>query len=246
MIEAVIVDDESYIRDDVREKIQEYFPNDIKVINEAGSVKEGIAVIEGVKPSLLFLDIDLSDGNAFDLIEKLAFKNYKVIFITGFDSHAIKAIKVGALDYILKPIDDLEFQNAVKKAIRHLESDEIPVDNTSVTIDYFNKVNQKQIVLDTIESKFIVALDDILYCKSDGNYTEFFLNNNPSILISKPMKKISEIIPEQLFVRCHQSYLVNKTYIKRYDKNGFFVLQNDVNVPVATRRKDFALKAVFG
>ncbi len=245
MIRAIVIDDESLMREEVKKRIAGFFPKDIAIVAEAGNVLDALEIITKFEPELVFLDVHLTDGTGFDVIEKTNFKDFKVIFITGFDTNAIKAIRVGALDYILKPIADDEFKDAVQKAIDN-KAKENGLD-TSITIsqDHYRGINQKRIVLKTTDGVYAVQEDDILYCHSEGNYTTVYTQTQGKILVSNHLKKIEELLPVQLFVRCHQSFIVNKIHVLKYNKNGTLLLKNKVEVPVSARRKDFTLKNIF-
>jgi two-component system LytT family response regulator len=241
MINAVIIDDEIRLRQDIREKLEIRFQDDINIVGEAESVKNGIAIIEELQPDLLFLDIELTDGYSFEILEQLTSHNFQIIFITGFNDLAIKAIKVGALDYILKPIDDDEFDEAVEKAIETADKAHEIEDLIKVSTEFFKGTKTKRIVLKTTEAHHIIDEDDIVYCKSEGNYTTFYTESLEEILISKPLKYVEELLTKSSFIKCHQSYLVHKFYIEKYLKDGFLVLKGNIHVPVSSRRKDYVL-----
>lgn len=245
MIKAIVVDDEDYVRHDVIKKINNHFSDKITVIKEANSVANALDAINVYKPNLLFLDVDLGDGTGFDVLKKTTHKNFEVIFITGFDKHALKAIKVGALDYILKPVDEIELIEAVNKAIDQKNKEGHLEKLIEISSEYFNGAKNNRIILKTTESVYAVYEDDILYCKSDGNYTTFFTKHQDKIVVSKPIKKIEEILSENIFIRCHQSFIVNKKYVTKYSKQGFLILDIDTKVPVSSRRKDYTLKKIF-
>lgn len=246
MIKAIIIDDEVLVRKDLEEKLINFFPHEIVIVAQAESVESGLVAIQSHKPDLLLLDVHLTDGTGFDLITKCEDKNFDVIFITGFDNKAIQAIKVGALDYILKPVADDEFQEAVIKAIesnnkkdKHLEK------LIEISNEYLRGVKRKRVILKTTDTVYAIYEDDILYCRSDGNYTTFYTQQMEKIIVSKPIKKIEEILSKDVFVRCHQSYIVNKGHVLKYNKQGVLIVHLDVKVPVSSRRKEFALKKIF-
>lgn len=245
MIRAIVIDDEAYIRDIIKAKIEKYFSKEIEIIDEAIGIDQGVKKIEEKKPDLLFLDIHLADGTSFDLLSKIKDKNFTIIFITAFDDHAIKAIKIGALDYILKPIDDLEFKEAVGKAIKSFRKENDLEKLVGISTEYFQGVEKKRIILKTLDNVYIVYEDDILYCKSEGNYTTFYTANDKNILVSKPIKKVIELLSENTFVRCHQSYLVNKKHVSRYNKQGILIIDPDIKIPVSSRRKDYVIEKIF-
>ena len=245
MIKALIIDNEAYIREEIRQFLSLYFPEDIHVAAEADGVMSGLKAIDEHNPALLFLDINMEDGTGFDLIKLSKNKNFDVIFITGFDQHAIKAIKVGALDYILKPIDEDEFKVAVHKAIDNHQEENNLEKLIEISSEYFKGVEKKRVILKTADTVYAIYEDDIIYCRSDGNYTTFYTQQMEKIVVSKPLKKIEEILSEQVFIRCHQSYIVNKKHVLKYNKNGVLIVHLDFKVPVSSRRKDYALKKIF-
>jgi len=245
MIKALIIDDEAHIRETVREKVATYFPKEIAIMGEAESVEGALKAIVQFEPDLLLLDVNLNDGTGFDVIEQSTYKDFDVIFITGFDNHAIKAIKVGALDYILKPVDDDEFQEAVAKAIQKPEKEAHLEKLIEISNEYFKGVTQKRVILKTADTVYAIYEDDILYCRSDGNYTTFYTQQMEKIVVSKSIKKIEEILSEELFIRCHQSYIVNKKHVLKYSKQGVLIVHMDMKVPVSSRRKDYTLQKIF-
>lgn len=240
MIKAVIIDDESRFRNSIRKKLETNFKNEISIIGEAESVKNGIDLIESTKPDLLFLDIELTDGYSFEILNQLKSHDFQIIFITGFNHLAIQAIKLGALDYILKPIDDDEFCEAVEKAIETDKNNSLE-QLIKVSSDFFNGSKIKRIVLKTADTHHIINEDDLMYCKSDGNYTSFYTNTNEHVLISKTLKKTEELLTETIFIKCHQSYLVNKFYISKMLNDGYLILTDKTKIPVSSRRKDHVL-----
>ncbi|MFK7748481.1 MAG: LytR/AlgR family response regulator transcription factor [Kordia sp.] len=244
-IKTLIIDDEAAIRNDLKMRLQEHFKEVVSVVGEASNVAEGIAQIKTQKPDLILLDIHLGDGTGFDILMEIPNKDFNVIFITGFDNNAIKAIKVGALDYILKPVDEDEFTEAIEKAIA-LKSEENHLDKLiEVSQDFFEGVKEKRVILKTSDAVYAVYEKDILYCRSDGNYTTFYTQQLEKIMISKPMKKVEELLSPDLFVRCHQSYVVNKKHVLKYDKNGVLIVHVDIKIPVSSRRKDYTLEKIF-
>jgi two-component system LytT family response regulator len=245
MIKALIIDDEAHVRQDVRSKVVEYFAKDIAIMGEAENVEKALEAISKFEPDLLLLDVNLGDGTGFDIIADSVYKDFKVIFITGYDNHAIKAIKVGALDYVLKPIDDLEFQLAISKALEDNKHNAHLEKLIEISHDYFKGVERKRVILKTADTVYAIYEDDIVYCRSDGNYTTFYTRQMEKILVSKPLKQIEEILSEDIFIRCHQSFIVNKKHVLKYNKQGVLVVNLDFKVPVSSRRKEYVLKRIF-
>lgn len=246
MIRAIIIEDEPLIRQEINSLLQRFFLMEVAVVAEADTVLEGVKALETFKPSLLFLDVHLPDGTGFDIIQKSDFKDFEIIFITGYDTNAIQAIKVGALDYLLKPIDETEFRDAVKKVIEaNGKQNDTLETSLEVTQEHFSGKESNRIILKTNENVHAVFIKEILYCQSDGNYTTVYLENEEQILLSKHIKKIEEILPRATFFRCHQSFLVNKNHVRKFNKQGFLLLTSNAEIPVSGRRREFTLKNIF-
>lgn len=245
MIKAIIVDDEQFVRTDIRKRIEKNFNEEIEIVTEAATVAEGVETIENHEPDLLFLDINLTDGTGFDVLTRTSYKGFEVIFITGFDDHAIKAIKVGALDYILKPIDKEEFTEAVSKALQNCGKTNQLDKLVEISNEYFQGTKNKRVILKTAETYYALYEDDILYCSSEGNYTTFYTRNQEKIVVSKTIKKIEEILTEEIFIRCHQSYLVNTKHVLKFDRKGVLIVAPDTKIPVSSRRKEYVIDRIF-
>ncbi len=245
MIKAIVIDDEQDIREATKARIASFFPEEITVVAESDNVESGIAVIDAHHPDVLFLDIEIIGGTSFDILKNCVYKKFEIIFITGFNQHAIKAIKVGALDYILKPVDNDEFKNAVTKVLAKKEKGKDIDKLVQISSEFFKGVKEKRIILRTTDNVYAIYEKDILYCRSEGNYTTFYTQQMEKIVISKSIKKVEEILSEDTFIRCHQSYIVNKSHVLKYNKKGILVINFDMEVPVSSRRKDYALTKIF-
>ena len=237
LIRVLIVEDQPNIQNDIKLLLAQQ--KGFTVSGRCGSVKEAKILIAASKPDLLLLDIQLVDGTAFDLLKELPTNDYKIIFLTAFEQHAIRAIKYGALDYLLKPIDENEFSAALKKV-----SDHFPLKPEQLTIarQFHSAGSSKRLVLRFQDYLQVVDLSEIVFCQSDAGYTSFFLSNSKKFLTSKVLKEYEDILTEPRFIRPHQSYLVNVDYIDRYNKDGIIHLKNGVQIPVATRKKESVLE----
>lgn len=238
MAKAVIIDDEVNVREVNKQLLQNNFPQ-IELVGEAESVKTGYNIIKETNPDIVLLDIELKDGTGFNLLQQLKPYNFKLIFITAFNHLAIKAIKFSAIDYVLKPVNEYEFVNAIENALSSLQNQQMEMQVNNFFDHYEKKTQSKKIVLRTSEAMHVIDVADILYCQSDNTYTTFYLNNNNNILVSKPLKEYTDLLEDFNFIRPHQSYLVNLNAIKKIDKSdgGFIVLNNNSEIPVSTRRK---------
>lgn len=241
MIKTLIIDDEPIIREGLKNIIKNEEIN-LEIIGECGSVSEAVTIIKACKPELLLLDINLPDGNGFDIIQKTAEHNYNVIFVTAYDEFALKAIKLGALDYILKPIDPDELVEAVEKC--NTRNNKSVIERALISKETLEN-KPKRIVLRLQDSFQVLEFDEIIYCNSEGSYTTFYSNDGKKIMVSKSIKEYEKQLPEDLFIRCHQSYLVNVKYISKYEKEGYLLLRNEVRIPVSVRKKEEVIKRLY-
>lgn len=243
MIKVVIIEDELEIREMNRLLLTDNF-NEVKIVGEAGTVENAITVIRESKPDLVLFDIELADGNCFQALQQLKPYTFKIIFITAYSHHAIKAIKFNAVDYILKPVNEYEFINAIQQAIAHIsvQCNEIQLDNFAHQYTY--NIQPKKLALKTLDSIHFVSIKDVMYCKSDNSYTTFHLVSGEEIVVSRSIKEYEEQLKEYHFIRPHQSYLVNLEYISKIDKadGGFIILYNSKEIPISVRRKMTVIK----
>jgi two-component system LytT family response regulator len=238
MIKAVIIDDEIAMQEMNSRLLADYFP-EIELVGLADSIKSGVELITRQNPDLVLLDIELTDGTGFQLLQKLQPYNFKVVFITGFDSFAIKAIKFSAIDYILKPVNETEFQQAVQRAVELINKNENTQPQVEVLMNSFKKeFKNRKLVLRTSESLHIINISDIYFCKSDNSYTTFYFEGNEKILVSKSLKDYEGLLADYGFFRPHQSFLVNLNHIKKVDKTdgGFIIMENKKEIPVSLRQ----------
>lgn len=239
MIKAVIIDDEPAMQQVNSLLMNEYFP-EVKVAGIANSVESGILLIKEQQPQLVLLDIELGTGTGFQVLQQLKPYSFKVVFITGFDSYALKAIKFSALDYILKPVNETEFQNAIQKAVDEINNQENHEQQTQHLLDTFRKeINPKKLVLKTAESMHIIDINDILFCQSDNSYTTFYIEHNEKIVVSKSIGDYEDLLADFSFFRPHQSFLVNLNHVKKIDKSdgGFIIMKNKKEIPISIRQK---------
>ncbi len=244
MTKALIVEDELYIRKGLLSMI-ESLDKDINILGECESVKDAVTVAKACKPDLIFLDINLKDGNAFDFLEQTNSLTFKIIFITAYEQYALQALKNGAVDYILKPVDITELENAIDKAI-DIDISQQKEQLQIVKNQLINRQKNK-IVLRLQEGFQVINFDSLIYCKSDKGYTTFYLSDGKSYIASKPIKEFESQLPNERFIRTHQSFMVNLDYVDKYDKNGYVILKSGEKIPVSSRKKDeFVSKLLNG
>jgi two-component system LytT family response regulator len=244
MITALLIDDDKHLRTGLKALLERY-TNDIFIIGEAESVKTGIAAIEKLRPQVIFLDIHLTDGTGFDILERISKINGKlkahVIFITAHEQYALKAFKFSALDFILKPVDPEELQDTmlkIKEAVgknNSFENIDLLLENIRKKVDNF-----KRIALSTSDGIHLFEVSDIIRCEAKVNYTQFFIKNHKPVLISKTLKEYEELLSEHGFERIHQSHLINLSYLKSYIKTdgGYVIMADNTNIPIAQSKKE--------
>jgi two-component system, LytTR family, response regulator len=229
-LKVFIVDDEYQSRNLLSKLLLEHFP-DVIVAGQASNVAEGIAGINESGPGLLFLDIEMNGETGFDLLRKVEKRNFKIIFVTAHDAYALKAFRFNAVDYLLKPIVLEELKDAVGKAIDQLPEKRITSDaqleNLAQFIQNPKKVNDK-IAVPTSDGFVLIPVPEIIFCKANGNYTEFHLTGKKQLLSSYTLKQYHELLVEQNFFRAHRSFLINLSHVKMYRRGeGGTIIMND-------------------
>jgi two-component system LytT family response regulator len=227
---CVIVDDEKQSRNTLKEEITA-LQNSYTIIGEADSVVTAIHAINTLQPDVVLLDIELGDGTGFDVIEGVKNASSKIIFVTAYNQYAIKAFRINAVDYLLKPINSKHLQDALQKAI--------PITSPNIQALKFRNTNQQRISFATADGYSLHLIDDIIHCESENNYTHVFLRNSEPLFISKTLKELEELLIDFGFERVHQSHLINLKYLKKYmnKDGGYVVLQDDTRIPVSQRKK---------
>lgn len=232
LIRVVIVEDQPHERDDAALLVQRL--EGFAVVGTSGTVAHAKALIPEVKPDVLILDIHLPDGTGFDVLRETP-GSFKVIFLTGFEQHAIQAIKYGAFDYLVKPLVEAELTEALIRVSQYLPTQAAQI---SIARHYHKSGERNKLVLRSQDYLQVVEIDQIVYCHSDHGYTTFHLRDGRSVLVAKILKDYEEILAEPTFLRPHQSYCINSHYIDRYNKDGIILLKNGAEIPVSTRRRE--------
>lgn len=236
---VIIVDDHPAIRKDAELLLQQ--TDEFIVVGSCGTVREAAVLIPASNPDVLLLDINLGNETGFDLLEQVTGREFKIIFLTAYEEFAIKAIKAGALDYLLKPINEAELKNALNKVIN---APHVPVKQDSVLSNHFKE--NSRLILSSPEHLEVVELKDIIFCHSDSGYTTFHLTDNRKIVTSKYLKEYQGFLTPDKFIRTHQSYVVNLSQVHRYHRDGYLLLRNGLKIPVATRRKEMVKISLAG
>lgn len=239
-IRAIIVDDELGARESLSKMIEKNCKQ-IEIVAKADSMKTAYEAITEHQPDLVFLDIEMPKGNAFDLLEKFKEINFNIIFTTAYDHYAIKAIKFSAVDYILKPIDPEELVNAVKRLESKLGQKETLNNQFKTLLSNVRPENKlKKVGIPDGDGLIFINLSDIIRCDSDGNYTFFILTNGKKIIASRTLGEYEQMFSDDNFFRVHRSHLINLEHVKKYIKGegGYVVLSDNSQVEVSRRNKN--------
>jgi two-component system LytT family response regulator len=246
MVRVLIIDDEKHCCDNLQWQLKQYCP-DVEVVGVSNTAEEGLSQIRRLEPQLVFLDVEMPGMSGFEMLEVLPDINFDIIFTTAFNQYAIRAIRFGALDYLLKPIDKDELCEAVDKFQNLTQHNSLKQLVALLThIPKNNDASFQKIALPTLHGYELVAVGNIMVCESSSNYTDVKLNDGKHMVISRTLKDIEELLDRPPFLRVHNSYLVNLDYAIRYVKGegGYLVLNNDISVPVSRSKKEELLKFI--
>ncbi len=245
MIKAIIIDDEKNALE-VLEMQLNRFCKDVTIVAACDGGIKGIAAIKKYDPDLVFLDIEMPHKNGFDVLNETREMNYDVIFTTAYDQFAIKAFKFSALDYLLKPVDILELQDAVEKVKNKKESGGLDEKIKTLFQQLQPQKLTDKIALPVGDAMQFMQPDEIIRCESDSNYTHIFLANGKKITMAKTLKEVEENINGSPFFRIHQSHLINMNHISKYIKgDGAYVVMNDGTQISISRNKKEAFLETF-
>jgi len=244
-LRAVIIDDEQKGIDTLNLLI-EMFIKDVKVVAQSTNAIESIELIENFKPEIVFLDINMPEMNGFELLEKVQWKDFNLIFTTAHQEYAIKAIKNNAIDYLLKPIDYEDLLLAVERIKKQLNAIEIPNKyNYNRLLEVIQQSQKQRILINSRTGIESIDVNEIVCLESQSNYTKIYLIDSRTLLTSKTLKEfeIQLCTPESSFMRVHHSFIVNLKKVSKYLKNSErIVINDDLQIPVAKSRKDVFFK----
>jgi two-component system LytT family response regulator len=239
-IDAVIIDDEENFSSSLEILLRKNFPK-INIVGEANSVKNGVAIINKLKPKLIFLDINLPDGAGFDILEQTDYKSYSIIFTTSYSEFALRAFEFSAIHYLMKPMTIEKLREAIERYERAHDKDFI---NEKLKILKESLLDKPQrILLPTKEGIGVYNVSDIVRCEAENNYSHVYFNDKKSLMLSKPLQFLDKMLNELDFVRIHSKHLINLRYVKKYihNKKSFVILSDDTELPVSqTQKNEFA------
>ena len=238
MIRSLIVDDEPRAVRGLQILIERNCP-EITLIGSASGIEEAYKIIVQEKPDLVFLDINMPQGSGIDLFKRIHKNNRtKVVFTTAYDVFAITALRLSAIDYLLKPIDKNELIEAVERYKEVSQSD----DQLKVFSEILENKTPERFSINTVDGIYVIKYADVNFLSSEKNYTKFHLTDS-TMLSSKPLGEYEKMFDSNKFVRIHRSYLVNLDKIVEFDKkSGNVILENGKTVEVSRNRKDYLIE----
>ncbi|GGA86252.1 LytR/AlgR family response regulator transcription factor [Puia dinghuensis] len=247
MIRTVLIDDEiDSIR--VLQRLLETYCKQVSIVGTANGVESARTLIRECKPDLVLLDIEMSQGNAFDLLNQLQPLDFQVIFVTAFDNYAVRAFKYSAVDYLLKPVDIDDLRNAIDRVQEKPMSQDL-AQQMKILLENVGmlQLSQQKMAIPTITGLTFVPVQDILRFEAKGNYTTINLCNGESIVATRTIKDYEDVLPEAIFCRIHNSHIINLARIQKYQKGrgGSVVMEDGSVIEVASRRREEFLRRLL-
>jgi two-component system, LytTR family, response regulator len=239
ILNTILIDDENKARENLRLLIQKHCANDLRIVNECGNIEEAYTAIISLNPTLIFLDIEMTNGTGFDLLNRFTHYPFKVIFVTAFDQYAIRAFKFCALDYLLKPVSTKELLAAVEKAKTSATSDNNEQMQSLTMALQHPKQKHSRIAIPVQNGYQLVPVDKIMLCAAEKQYTDIYLESGTTICSSLNLGEYEELLTDHDFFRVHHSYMLNRQYIRQYirGEGGEVIMENKMSIPVSRRKK---------
>jgi two-component system, LytTR family, response regulator len=245
MLRAVIIEDEQHCIDRLCGLLAEAASSSIHLLNSYQTIEDGLLGIRKLQPDVVFLDVQIQEQTGFDLLMELKDINFEVIFTTAYERYAVQAFKFSAVDYLLKPVDINELKEAIKRLNDKISKKEM-LGKLNVLLHNLKDMQgaSKKISVPTINGFSFLAINDIIRCQSDVNYTTIYLKENQKLTVAKTLKDFEELLTEYNFYRIHNSHLINLAHIKSYNKGkgGYVSMIDNSEIEVSTRRKEDFLK----
>jgi len=240
-IKSVIVEDEKAAREVLKNYLQKYCPQ-VEVLGEAENIKQAVPLLHEIQPQLVFLDVEMPFGNAFDVLEACKDLHFETIFVTAFSEYSLKALNQSAAYYLLKPISIEELIVAVNKVQLQIMNHEI-FNRNKIIVENFRetKPEKTQVILPTLEGFEVVKMEDIVRLRGNGNFTDIYLSNGSKKMVCRFLKHFSEILPYP-FMRVHKSHIINVTFVKNYNRGGYVTLYDEAEIEISPTYKEAFLQ----
>jgi two-component system LytT family response regulator len=246
MIRTIIIDDEPSALNVLSLLLQKKCAQDVEIVATTTMPEEGISFIQLHKPDLVFLDIEMPGMTGIELIRQIPNPNFKVVFVTAYDTYAIEAFELSAIDYLLKPVGADKVERVVNKILEETRKQQtmlhLQLQHLEKILRQHHVSSDKKIALGMSDKIMYVNISDILYCEASGPYTNVYLKNGKSTLTSRPLGEFETQLEEYNFFRIHHTYLINLNRVIEFQRQegGYAVMENEVKLDVSQRkRKDF-------
>jgi len=240
-LKTIVVDDEMPSREALATYIRDFCP-DVEIVAECDSVKSAFKAIQEFQPQLVFLDIEMPNGNGFDLLQLFKNPSFKVIFVTAFSDYAIRAFRFSATDYLLKPVKVDELIEAVDK-VKHELTTGLTNQNLHTLMEglIINGHNPPKLVVPNNKGYSVLNTSDIIMCQADGYITHFYLLGKNKVSSTKILKHYEEIFDHQL-IRVHRSFMVNLAHVTGFTNVGEILLADNLTCPLGDTYKPIFLQ----
>ncbi len=231
MYHICIIDDEPKAAEVIEALLNIYFSDEINTIDIFTDSDKAVQFLDQHDPDLIFLDIKMPKLDGIEMLKKYESRHLNFILVTAYDQYTIDAIRHNAMDYLIKPVDDEDFINAIERFKIRYE------DHKAFSSKDNNHGPKNKIALQKGDQTFFHDINEIIRCEAKSNYTYFFLSNGQKLLSSKTLKQYDEFLVYQGFLRVHKSHLINMSFVSSVLKGGEILMTNGDIIPIAKRRK---------
>lgn len=238
-MKVIVVEDELASQEYLQSMLRKHFP-EMEIVAVTESVPDAIMQIKKHHPHIVLMDVEIKMGTAFDVLQQIKDQHFEVIFTTAFNTFAVEAFRYHAIDYLLKPLDEIHIVEAIGRCTQRIDSHSHSDQISKLLLQMQSEKKKTKLSIPTMDGIEFIAYQDIVYGEAQGNYTDFRLKSGVKITASRKLKDMEESLPEHLFFRIHHSYVVNLQYVKKYHKGrgGYVVLQDGTSLPVSSSRKE--------
>ncbi len=241
---AILIDDEKKLLEVLKIKITKCCP-DIRIVGQAANAEDGYRLIKNLEPDIVFLDIGMPEESGFDMLQRFDQIDFEIIFVTGYNDYALKAIQYCAIGYILKPVNSEELKQAIRNAISRIKS---KISKTQFR-HFFELLNnpessQKKFGIPTIDGIEFVKINEIIHCETRDRHTKVFLEDKSFIESTYKLHQFQKLLAEHNFFMPHKSHLVNLHQILKYDKEGILIMTDGTMIPLSRRKKLLFLQSM--
>src|SRR5690606_5300923 len=242
-MKVAIIDDEIHCIESLALDLNSIDPN-IKVVYKCNQPMEALEKLPKLDLDILFLDVEMPGINGFELLEQLNNFSFDIVFTTAYSQYAVQAFKLKAFNYLLKPVDEIELKEVLQQWRLQKENRDTAASEEVVRqlLDQMKKegILKSKIAVPIADGYEFLETNQILFCQSENNYTNIYLVNGTKLLISKTLKEVEKTLEKYLFIRIHQSYLINPNYMKKYHRRdgGYVMMDNDHRIPVSHHKKE--------